>query len=157
MRLPGKSDHRRQAEAVHRWARERGMTKPRAWIMACFAAYGRKCFTWQKTIAEFTGFCIRTVQRAARQAKDLGLLTATRFKRGATPEGASGPLTCGGTERVIVGWGLSDSSANVLRLKQAIREGYAEQVRAARRTAEANEARAAVAEFLTLPPLSPSS
>jgi hypothetical protein len=137
-----------QAEAVHRWALAHGMSRPRAWLLACGASYGRKFFTFQKTLAEFTGFKIRTVQRAMRQAKDLGILVSKRIRRGERPEGGRGPLTCGGAMRTIIGWGLKDAPATVLRLRSALREQY-------RRAALEEALRAAVAEFRSLAPLAP--
>jgi hypothetical protein len=117
------------------------MSRPRAWALACGASYGRKFWTFQSTLAKFTGFCVRTIQRAFRQAKKLGILFSKRIKRGETAPGGRGPLTCGAALRTIVGWGMPEAQAMALRLRYAVREEF-------RRA----ELAAAVAEFRSLAP-----
>jgi len=115
---------------VYRFALERGMSRPRAWIIACGASQGKTFWTFQRTLARFTEFCLRTVQRAMASAKKCGLLTSKRIKRGETAPGGRGPLTCGAALRTIVGWGMPDAPAMALRLRYAVRADYRAAARA---------------------------
>jgi hypothetical protein len=106
------------------------MSWPRAYALACLASYGRKSWTFQRTLAKFTGFCVRTIQRAMRQAKLFGLMISKRIKRGETAPGGRGPLTCGAALRTIIGWGLPEARALMMRLGYAVREQHRLELRA---------------------------
>jgi hypothetical protein len=136
-----------EAGRVYKWAREMGMTHARARILSCGAAYGRKFYTFERTLAAFTGFCRRTVQRAMREARDLGLVTSKWIKRGSTPAGAKTRFNNGGALKTIVGWGLPDNAAHATRCTRAVNESFRRAQLELRAERDRAEARAAVAEF----------
>jgi len=128
------------------------MSWKRAYILACAASQGKICWVFQSTLAEFTGYSLRTVQRAFRQAKKLGVIVSRRLRRGEQPEGARGPITCGGALRRFVSWGLTARRMVGLCLKYAQRWQYREQAMEARAARERAELGAAVADFRALAP-----
>ena len=128
IRYPG--HYRAEADDVRAFAIDRGMSRPRAWALACYASYGRKVWTFQSTLAKFTGFCVRTIQRAVRQGKSFGILISKRIKRGETPKGGRGPLRCGAAMKTFVGWGMPEGHALICRAKEAVRAAFRDEQRA---------------------------
>jgi DNA-binding transcriptional MocR family regulator len=61
----------------------------------------------RRAIARHLRISVRTVQRAISEAKSLGLLGVARFKPNEVPPGAKAPITCGGSHRWTIGWGLA--------------------------------------------------
>lgn len=88
------------------------MSITRALVIGEIATY-RDCWRFRKTIARVIGCCIRTVQRAITQAKELGLLGVHRAKKGEIPPrspddpNAGKPIECGWSHRFTVGRGLA--------------------------------------------------
>lgn len=148
--LPGA--YRVEASLIHAFCLERGMSWQRAYIMACASSYGRICWTFQSKLASFTGYSVRTIQRAMRQAKKLGVIRSRRLRRGERPPGATQPITCGGALRKFVAWGLPVVRAAVVCLSVAVQWQYREAAVEARAERERAEAREAVAEFRNLAP-----
>lgn len=123
------------------------MSPKRAYAVACAASLGQICWTFQSTIARFTGYAVRTIQRAIRQAKKLGVLVSRRLRRGERPPGARQPITCGGALRRFIAWGAPKAQAMALRAKYAIREVWRSEQRERRAEAERAEIAAALTEF----------
>jgi hypothetical protein len=128
------------------------MSWKRAYIIACAASQGKVCWAFQSTLAKYTGYSVRTVQRAFSQAKRLGLIVSRRLRRGEQPDGANGPITCGGALRRFVSWGLTARRMVGLCLKYAQRWIYRQQAQADRAERQRAEVAAAVADFRALAP-----
>jgi hypothetical protein len=154
IRFPPKTFERfhREAIRVYKWARSEGMTHARARILSCGAAYGRQFYTFERTLAEFTGFCRRTVQRAMAEGKKLGLITSKWIKRGTFAPGSKVRMNNGGALRTVVGWGLDDTAAHAARCVRRVNETYRQAALNVRRERDRAERAAAVAEFRSLPP-----
>ena len=99
-----------EARAAYERCRTAGMSPGRALVIACVASF-RQGWAFRRTLANHTGVCIRTVQRALTQGKDLGLLGTARAKPNEIPPGMHAPLKCGWSHRWIVGWGLALAAA----------------------------------------------
>jgi hypothetical protein len=101
-----------EGRAAYRRAREAGMSALRAFVIGEIATH-RDCWKFRRSIAKIVGCCIRTVQRAITQAKELGLLRAHRAKKGEIPPRppdhprAGEPIDCGWSHRFTVGRGLA--------------------------------------------------
>lgn len=80
------------------------MSPLRALAFAQIASF-REGWVFRKRIAKKIGGSVRTVGRAIRQAKDLGLLGTARAKKHEIPPGLDKPLVCGWSHRWIIGWG----------------------------------------------------
>ncbi|HET7378500.1 MAG TPA: hypothetical protein VFJ24_00530 [Gaiellales bacterium] len=80
------------------------MSPMRALAFGQIASF-RDGWVFRSTIAKKIGASVRTVGRAIRQAKDLGLLGTARAKKTEIPPGMSRPLACGWSHRWIIGWG----------------------------------------------------
>ena len=80
------------------------MSPARALAFGQIASF-RDGWVFRSTIAKKIGASVRTVGRAIRQAKDLGLLGTARAKKTEIPPGLDKPLPCGWSHRWIVGWG----------------------------------------------------
>jgi hypothetical protein len=91
---------------VFRFCEEHAFPPKRAYALACLASVGEQTWTFQATIAKFTGACVRTVQRSVRQAKRFGILITKRIPRGARPRGADKRLDCGAAWKRFTAWGL---------------------------------------------------
>ena len=128
------------------------MSAKRAYAVACAASLGQVCWTFQSTIARFTGLSVRTVQRAIRQAKRIGVLISRRLRRGERPPGARQPITCGGALRRFIAWGKPKAQALALRAKYAVRELWRQEARERRADAERAELAAALAQFRAIDP-----
>lgn len=148
--LPG--PHRREAMAIFAYCKNAGVSWKRAYALACAASYGQICWTFQTTLAEFTGYCVRTIQRAMRQAKALGLLVSRRLRRGEQPIGARQPITCGGALRRFIGWGKPDRHAEPLRAKYALKEIWRREALERRAERERAGIAVAIADFRALAP-----
>jgi len=148
--LPG--PFRREALAVAEHCVAQGMSWKRAYALACLASQGRISWMFQSTAAKFAGISVRTIQRAVRQAKKLGVLVSRRLRRGEQPHGARKPISCGGALRRFIGWGAPKLQALALRAKYAMRWIWREQAVEQRRERERAEVAAAVAEFRGLAP-----
>ena len=120
--LPG--PYRSEALAILEHCKAAGMSWKRAYAVACFASEGRKgmCWKFQSTVARFTGYNMRTIQRAVRQAKGMGVLVSRRLRRGERPPGARQPITCGGALRRFIAWGKPKAQRLALRARYALRE-----------------------------------
>jgi hypothetical protein len=144
--LPG--PYRREALAIAEHCQAQGMSWKRAYALACMASYGGDHnWTFQRTIANFTGYSVRLIQRAVCQAKRFGVLVSRRLRRGERPQGSDRPITCGGALRRFIGWGKPKSQALALRAKYALRWIWREQAVDQRRAREQDEIALAVREF----------
>ena len=65
------------------------MSWKRAYVVACFASLGQICRQFQSSVARFTGYSVRTVQRAARQAKTMGVLVPAGYGAASVPRGSA--------------------------------------------------------------------
>jgi len=147
--LPG--PFRSEALAILEHCKEAGMSWKRAYVVACFASLGQICWQFQSSVARFTGYSVRTVQRAARQAKQMGVLVSRRLRRGERPPGARQPITCGGALRRFVAWGKPKAQAMALRAKYALRDLWRREAVERRKLAESAALRDALHEFRQLP------
>jgi hypothetical protein len=88
------------------------MSALRAFVIGEIATH-RDCWKFRRSLAKIVGCCIRTVQRAITQAKELGLLGVHRAKKGEIPPRpadhprAGQPVDCGWSHRFTVGRGLA--------------------------------------------------
>jgi hypothetical protein len=146
--LPG--PYRSEALAILEHCKDAGMSWKRAYAVACFASMGQVCWQFQSSVARFTGYCVRTIQRAARQAKAMGVLVSRRLRRGERPPGARQPITCGGALRRFVAWGKPKAQALALRARYALREVWRREAIERRQLAERSEIAAALTEFRRL-------
>lgn len=94
---------------------------------------------------------VRTIQRAVRQAKAMGVLVSRRLRRGERPPGARQPITCGGAVRRFIAWGKPKAQAMALRAKYALREVWRREALDRRQLRERSEIAAALTEFRALP------
>lgn len=147
--LPG--PYRREALAILEHCKEAGMSWKRAYVIACFASLGQVCWQFQSSVAKFTGYSVRTVQRAARQARGMGVLVSRRLRRGERPPGARQPITCGGALRRFIAWGKPKAQAMALRAKYALRELWRRDAIDRNQQRERSEIAAALTEFRRLP------
>jgi hypothetical protein len=127
------------------------MSCKRAYAVACFASLGQICWQFQSSVARFTGYSVRTVQRAARQAKQMGVLVSRRLRRGERPPGARQPITCGGALRRFIAWGKPKAQRLALCAQYALREVWRREALERRQHAERSEIAAALTEFRQLP------
>lgn len=148
--LPG--PHRSEAERIQKHCVDAGMSWKRAYAVACMASIGEVCWMFQSTVAVFTGSSVRTIQRAMRQAKALGVLVSRRLRRGERPEGARQPITCGGALRRFTAWGVPAARAAARYAKHALRWIWRLDSIAKQKARERDEIDAAVAEFRSRPP-----
>lgn len=107
--LPG--PHRGEAERIQRYCVDQGMSWKRAYAVACMASIGPITWMFQASVAKYLNISVRTVQRAVRQAKSLGVLVSRRLRRNEQPQGARSPISCGGALRRFVGWGVTQARA----------------------------------------------
>lgn len=147
--LPG--PFRSEAMAILEHCKAAGMSWMRAYAVACFASMGQICWQFQSSVAKFTGYSVRTIQRAARQAKALGVLVSRRLRRGERPPGARQPITCGGALRRFIAWGKPKAQAMALRAKYALREVWRRDAIERNKQRERGEIAAALTEFRQLP------
>lgn len=149
--LPG--PFRSEAMAILEHCKAAGMSWMRAYAVACLASVAEKgiCWKFQSSVAKFTGYSVRTVQRAVRQAKALGVLVSRRLRRGERPPGARQPITCGGALRRFIAWGKPKAQALALRAKYALREVWRREALERRKLSERAEIAAALTEFRQLP------
>lgn len=146
--LPG--PYRREALAVLEHCKDAGMSWKRAYVIACFASLGQICWQFQSSVAKFTGYSVRTVQRASRQAKTMGVLVSRRLRRGERPPGARQPITCGGALRRFIAWGKPKAQALALRARYALREVWRREAIDQKKQRERGEIAAALTEFRRL-------
>ena len=147
--LPGR--YRQEAERIQKHCVSQGMSWKRAWCVACFASIGGVTWMFQATVSKFTGISRRTVQRAVRQAKSLGVLVSRRLRRGELPQGARKPITCGGALRRFVAWGQPQSRAAARYAQYAVRWLWRLEAVAKRKAREREEIAAAVTDFRRAP------
>lgn len=147
--LPG--PFRREAMAILEHCKDAGMSWKRAYAIACFASIGQICWQFQSSVHKFTGYSVRTIQRAVRQAKELGVLVSRRLRRGERPPGAHKPITCGGALRRFIAWGKPKAQALALRAKYALRELWRRDALDRKKQHERSEIAAALTEFRRLP------
>jgi hypothetical protein len=147
--LPG--PFRSEALAILEHCKEAGMSWKRAYAIACFASLGQICWQFQSSVARFTGYSVRTIQRAARQAKGMGVLVSRRLRRGERPPGARQPITCGGALRRFVAWGKPKAQAMALRARYALRDLWHREAVERRKLADSAALRDALHEFRQLP------
>lgn len=143
--LPG--PYRREALAIAEHCVAQGMSWKRAYSLACMASLGRISWVFQSTIARFTGYSVRTIQRAVRQAKELGVLVSRWLNRGEQPVGSRNPITCGGALRRFIGWGAPKAQALALTAKYRMRWIWREEQREREAERERAEIAAAVTDF----------
>ncbi len=109
-------------KAFHR-ATEAGMNSLRALVVGCVASF-RDCWMFQSQIAKRLGCSLRTVQRALRQARTLGLIECHRSKRNENAPILGKVVPCGWSHRWAVGWGLVGDAVkqavNIARAKMTI-------------------------------------
>jgi hypothetical protein len=106
----GPSPH--EAVAGYNRAREQGMSPLRALAFGQIASF-RDGWVFRSKIAKRIGASVRTVGRAIRQAKDLGLLGTARAKKTEIPPGLERPLVCGWSHRWIIGWGKAGEAVKL--------------------------------------------
>lgn len=149
--LPG--PFRREAMAILEHCKEAGMSWKRAYAVACLASVAENglCWKFQSSVAKFTGYSVRTIQRGVRQAKALGVLVSRRLRRGERPPGARQPITCGGALRRFIAWGKPRAQAMALRARYALREVWRREALERRAERERAEIDAALTEFRRLP------
>lgn len=133
----------------------------RAYAVACLASIGEQCWQFQSSVARFMlgkstdpkqiRGRVRTIQRAVRQAKAMGVLVSRRLRRGERPPGARQPITCGGAVRRFIAWGKPKAQAMALRAKYALREVWRREALDRRQLRERSEIAAALTEFRALP------
>jgi Helix-turn-helix domain len=148
--LPG--PFRSEALAILEHCKDAGMSWQRAYAIACLAsmAEGGICWTFQSTVARFTGYSVRTIQRAVRQAKSMGVLVSRRLRRGERPPRARQPITCGGALRRFIAWAKPKAQRLALCAKYALRELWRREALERRKLAETASIREALREFRTL-------
>jgi hypothetical protein len=152
---------RREADAVLDHCVQGGMSWLRAYAVACLASIGEQCWQFQSSVARFMlgkstdpkqiRGRVRTIQRAVRQAKAMGVLVSRRLRRGERPPGARQPITCGGAVRRFIAWGKPKAQAMALRAKYALREVWRREALDRRQLRERSEIAAALTEFRALP------
>jgi hypothetical protein len=159
--LPG--PYRSEALAILEHCKQAGMSWLRAYAVACLAsqAEGGICWKFQSNVARFmlgrdaapaqVRGRMRTIQRAVRQAKQMGVLVSRRLRRGERPPGARQPITCGGALRRFIAWGKPKAQRLALCAKYAIREVWRREALERRQHAERSEIAAALTEFRQLP------
>ena len=159
--LPG--PYRREAMAILEHCKEAGMSWLRAYAVACLASEAENgiCWKFQSNVARFMlgrdadpkriRGRMRTIQRAVRQARAMGVLTSRRLRRGERPPGARQPITCGGALRRFVAWGKPKAQALALRAKYALRELWRRDAIERNQQRERGEIAAALTEFRQLP------
>lgn len=125
-----------EARALFHRAREAGVSSLRALVLGQVASF-RDCWTFRKNIAQKVGCSVRTVARAFRQGKELGLIAVHRAKPNEIPTGLETPVPCGWSHRFTVGWGQVGK-----RIQQAIE--LARATRIVRQAAKAAAVRPAV-------------
>jgi hypothetical protein len=140
-----------------------GMSWLRAYAIACLASVAENgiCWQFQSKVARFmlgrgateaqVRGRIRTIQRAVRQAKEMGVLVSRRLRRGERPPGARQPITCGGAYRRFIAWGKPKAQAMALRAKYALREVWRREAIERNQQRERSEIAAALTEFRHLP------
>lgn len=80
------------------------MSSLRALVLGQVGSF-RDCWSFRRTLADKVGCSVRTVARALKQGKELGLIDVHRAKKNEVPSGAEGPIPCGWSHRYTVGWG----------------------------------------------------
>jgi hypothetical protein len=132
----------------------------RAYAVACLASMGQVSWQFQSSVAKFMlrgadpkqiRGRMRTIQRAVRQAKQMGVLVSRRLRRGERPPGARQPITCGGALRRFVAWGKPKAQAMALRARYALRDLWHREAVERRKLAESAALRDALHEFRQLP------
>lgn len=103
----------RSAQLAYERARAAGMSELRARVVAHVASF-KDGWVFRRRLAAAVRCSVRTVQRALSQAVELGLLGRARARRGETPPGAKGPLSCGWSHRWMVARDLVGAAANRL-------------------------------------------
>lgn len=156
--LPG--PYRKEALAILEHCKAAGMSWMRAYAVACLASMGQICWQFQSSVARFmlgrgadpkqVRGRVRTIQRAARQAKTMGVLVSRRLRRGERPPGARQPITCGGALRRFIAWGKPREHALALRARYAVREVWRREAIERHRQHERSEIAAALTEFRNL-------
>jgi|WetSurMetagenome_2_1015567.scaffolds.fasta_scaffold570715_1 DNA-binding transcriptional regulator LsrR (DeoR family) len=121
-------------KAFHR-AIESDMGSLRALVIGCVGSF-RDCWVFQRQIADRLGCSVRTVQRALRQARDLGLIECHRAHKNENAPGLQKPIPCGWSHRWVIGWGLVGEAVsraiNLARLNRMAPKAF----RAPKRTRE---------------------
>lgn len=112
-----------EAKSLFRRCREAGLTATRAHAVACLATF-KHCYARRKTIAGVVLCSVRTVQRGHTQAKELGLITSWRNRKGQIPPQGKEPLSFRWADRQVVGWGQAGA-----KVKQAVEEARAKWLR----------------------------
>jgi hypothetical protein len=90
-----------QADDAFRRARVAGLSYARACVVGQIASF-KDGWIFRARLADAVGVCVRTVQRAITQARELGLMATARSKPREKPPGAQGPLPCGFSHRWIL-------------------------------------------------------
>lgn len=96
------------AEAVAAYTRaiKAGFSHLRALVFAGFASF-KDCWMLQSSLATFFHCSVRTVQRAAHDAREIGELRTAFGKPGEIPPGADGPMPFKWVHRFIPGRGFA--------------------------------------------------
>lgn len=102
--------HPGEARAAFERARQNGMSAGRSLVLGIVASF-KQGWIFRRTIAKHTGLCVRTVQRALTQGRELGLIGTARAKPTEIPPGLTAPVKCGWSHRWVVGWGLAVQAA----------------------------------------------
>lgn len=92
---------------------EAGMTSLRSLVIGSVGSF-RDCWMFQGSIAKRIGCSIRTVQRALRQGRELGLIECHRSKPKEKAPGIGRTLPCGWSHRWLIGWGRSNDAVKKL-------------------------------------------
>lgn len=98
-----------EGAAAYTRAIDAGFSELKARVYGSIASW-KDCWTLQSTLAKFHRCSVRTVQRAARDARELGYLRCAWCKKGETPPGASGPMPFKWCHRWVPGRGLAGAA-----------------------------------------------
>lgn len=143
--LPG--PFRAEALSVFQALLDENVSWLQSYAVACWASYGAESFAHQRTIAEFIGSCVRTVQRGTAAAKELGIMATKWISPGTRPQAAKHFFPRGGAIRRIIGWGLPRARALARQAQARIKRIWRNQAVERKRERERAEIDRAVAEF----------
>lgn len=101
-----------EAAAAHARAIAAGFSELRARVVGSFSSW-KDCWATQAKLADFHKCSVRTVQRAAHDAREHGLIRCAWSKQGETPPGAKAPLPFKWSHRWTPGRGLAGKALEV--------------------------------------------
>ena len=112
-----------EANRAFNRAIQSGMTSLRSLVIGSVGSF-RDCWMFQRTLAKNLGCSLRTVQRALREGRQLGLIECHRAKAKEKAPEIGKTLPCGWSHRWVVGWGRAKETVeklvNVARAKALV-------------------------------------